>query len=201
MPRNLCATYAPLYRLSCLGVMLLNASIVEPGYYGPLSCFLVNFSSQAVPIALGGPIAKITFHELNAAPGTPQDQIIDDVTYHAELSKSARKFQKTFMDIANIADRAAEKATQSAKKAVIYGGVILTVLLAWAQFEPFVSTLVRRSVGWPTNAAERTADDKTRLELEGKLKELELTRKAVQLEAEIQTLKAEVLDLKSKVKK
>jgi deoxycytidine triphosphate deaminase len=37
LPSDLCATYGQLNRLSKKGLMILNTSIVEPGYYGPLS--------------------------------------------------------------------------------------------------------------------------------------------------------------------
>jgi len=47
MPQDLCATYGQLNRLANRGLMILNTSIVEPGYSGPLSCVLVNFSSQS----------------------------------------------------------------------------------------------------------------------------------------------------------
>ncbi len=198
MPADLCATYAPLYRLSRQGVMLLNASLVEPGYEGRLCCFLLNFSSQPVSIAPDDPIAKITFLTLQAPPGALVRETITDDAYHRGLANSAKQFQKSFMDVASIADRAVDKAAQSAKRAVVYGGIILGFLLAWAQFEPLVTNLIRKSVGWPTNIVERAADEKLKLELDSKMKELEFTRKSVQLENDIQTLKAELRDMKSK---
>jgi deoxycytidine triphosphate deaminase len=68
MPKDLCATYGQLNRLANLGLMILNTSIVEPGYSGPLSCVLVNFSSQKHALAPGDPIAKLTFHQVCGVP-------------------------------------------------------------------------------------------------------------------------------------
>jgi deoxycytidine triphosphate deaminase len=64
MPKDLCATYGQLNRLANKGLMILNTSIVEPGYSGPLSCVLVNFSSQKHALSPGDPIAKLTFHQI-----------------------------------------------------------------------------------------------------------------------------------------
>src|SRR5262249_39093751 len=92
MPNDLCATYAPLYRLSKQGVMLLNASIVEPGYEGCLSCFLVNFSSERISVAENDPIAKITFLRLSRAPEKLEPESISDQIYEQYLAIAAKKF-------------------------------------------------------------------------------------------------------------
>jgi deoxycytidine triphosphate deaminase len=201
MPRDLCATYAPLYRLSRQGVMLLNASLVEPGYDGPLSCFLVNFSSQTITIAPDDPIAKIAFLRLTQAPATFAPEAFDDAGYESGLSASATRFHRSFMDVAGIADHAADKATKSAKGAVVWGGIVIGVLLFWAQLEPLTSSWLRKVPGWPMNATDRAVDAQIKLGIEGKLKELEYTRKALQLETEVQTLRNELQELKSRVKK
>ena len=77
MPTRLWASYGPLNRHARSGVMLLNPAIVEPCYEGPLSCFLLNFSSKRVQIARGEPISKILFHELDAPPSDPAHMQID----------------------------------------------------------------------------------------------------------------------------
>src|SRR4051794_37267725 len=61
MPGDLCAMYGQLNRLANRGLMILNTSVVEPGYSGPLSCVLVNFSSQRLALVPGESIAKLNF--------------------------------------------------------------------------------------------------------------------------------------------
>ena len=201
MPNDLCATYAPLYRLSRQGVMLLNASLVEPGYDGPLSCFLVNFSSQTIAITPNGPIAKITFHGLEKSPHTLVPEHFEDASYDSGLSHSARTFHKSFLDVAGIADRAAEKATQSAKRAVVFGSIFIALLLAWAQIEPLISTWFKKAPGWPTNASDRFHDVQSKLEIESKLKDMEFAKASLALQADILKLRAELDDLKAKIRK
>jgi len=103
------------------------------------------------------------------------------------------------MDVATIADRAAEKASKSAKSAVVWGGIIIGVLLFWAQMEPFFSTWFKKAVGWPTNAIERAEVTKDKQDLENKLKEVSLAATALQLQQEVQKLRTEFQDLKAKV--
>jgi deoxycytidine triphosphate deaminase len=200
MPDDLCATYAPLYRLSRQGVMLLNASLVEPGYYGRLSCFLVNFSSQTITIGPRSPIAKIVFHRV-PRPTALVLEPLDDASYDRGLADSAKKFHRSFMDVAGIADRAAEKATAAAKRAVVFGGIAVAFLLLWAQMEPLISTWLRKVPGWPTNAIERAQVTAARQEVESKMKELEFARSALQLQSELQSLKIELQSLKAQMAK
>jgi deoxycytidine triphosphate deaminase len=199
MPPDLCATYAPLYRLSRQGVMLLNASVVEPGYEGRLSCYLVNFSSQTIAIAKDSPIAKITFLRLSDPPARLVSEVLDDDAYEAGLADSARKFHRSFMDVAGIEARAAEKAAKSARGAILFGGVVIAFLLFWAQLEPLFSTWFRKAPGWPTNAVERAVDERVKHELAARAKELEAARASLDVHAEIQKVKAELQELKARV--
>jgi len=113
MPSDLCATYTPLNRNASKGLMLLNAAIVEPGYEGPLSCFLLNFSSQPVSLGPKEAIAKIIFHTLKESPVRLEPAVLDETHYVRSLVDSAQKFQKSFLDVAGIENRAAEKAKES----------------------------------------------------------------------------------------
>lgn len=115
MPAHLWASYGPLNRHARRGVMLLNPAIVEPCYEGPLSCFLLNFSSKRVQIARGEPISKILFHELNAPPSKPAPEQTNSATYKVELSKAATLFHRSFLDVTGIEDRAALKARRGLK--------------------------------------------------------------------------------------
>jgi deoxycytidine triphosphate deaminase len=184
MSNDLCATYAPLYHLSSLGVMLLNASIVEPGYEGPLSCFLVNFSSERISLEPDAEVAKIMFHRLSAPPGSLKPMTIEDQKYEAGLAVYAKKFHKSFMDITGVEDRAVEKAREAVKKWVVFGGALVAFLLLWATLEPLLSKWLWEKTGIYTTT-QRVEDTKL-------LKDLE----AAQLKAEIERLKIEIQNLK-----
>jgi len=185
MPNDICATYAPLFHLSSQGLMLLNASVVEPGYEGRLSCFLVNFSSQRISLAPSQQVAKITFHQLTAAPGNPRPKRLEDDKYEEMLSVSAKKFHKSFMDVTGIETRAVEKARDAVKKWVLVGGVFVAILSSWAAFEPLLTKWFWEKMGI-YSTTQRIEDIKL-------MKDLESAR----LKAEIESLKTEFEKLKN----
>ena len=119
--------------------MLLNPAIVEPCYEGPLSCFLLNFSSKRVQIARGEPISKILFHELDAPLSDPAHMQIDNAMYKVDLSKAATLFHRSFLDVTGIEDRAASKAQRGLKNWLIGTGALLTVLVVFSTIEPLIS--------------------------------------------------------------
>lgn len=62
MPRDHGGLWCQVHHLSRAGLMLINtASVVEPGYQGPLSCTFVNVGRTAARIAAGDAIAKLLF--------------------------------------------------------------------------------------------------------------------------------------------
>lgn len=197
MPNNLCATYAPLYRLSKRGIMLLNASIVEPGYEGPLSCFLVNFSSENVTLQPDQEIAKIIFHRLTHPPGTLIPSQFGSPQYEQMLSISAKKFHKSFMDITGIEERASDKAKAGVRNWLIIGGVFIAFLLTWASLEPLISKWLWEKTG-VASSTQRMEDAKLLNNFENAKKELEKELENVKLKAEIEELKVEIEKLKNK---
>jgi len=159
IPPDLCASYTPLHRLASGGLMLLNAAIVEPGYEGPLSCFMLNFSSVRVQIAPDEGISKIVFHTLNASPAALKREAISAERYAGGLSKAAQRYNRSFLDVSRIADRAAERARQSLKGWVLGGGALVAVLVLWASLEPVTSRWLWEKTG-VTSSTQRVEDIK-----------------------------------------
>jgi hypothetical protein len=172
MPSTLCASYTPLNRLASSGVMLLNSAIVEPGYEGPLSCFVLNFSSKEIHLSPNDPIAKIVFHEISDTPAQMKSQAITSAEYEVELAKAAMKFTPSFMDVAGVEERAVAKAKNTMRNWAIGGGLFVVFLLAWSTFEPVISKWVWKNVGVMSD--ERRAEDQRLLdratELESRLR-------------------------------
>lgn len=184
MPPHLCASYGPLHRHAQRGVMLLNPAIVEPHYEGPLSCFLVNFSSKRVQIARGEPISKIIFHQLTDPPSSPVPMEIDEASYKVKLSKAATLFHRSFLDVTGIEDRAASKARRGLKGWAIGSGVFLAFLVLFSTLEPLVSRFVLERTGIVT-ATQRTADARL-------LEAIERSRALLQAANDVRTLETSV---------
>ena len=126
MPQDLCATYGQLNRLANRGLMILNTSIVEPGYSGPLSCVLVNFSSQKHALSPGHSIAKLTFHQVYGIPEElfiSQSSTRDD--YEVQASKNAIYLPKSLLDISGLEERVTERVGGKMRRNIILSGIII----------------------------------------------------------------------------
>jgi hypothetical protein len=65
LPTNLVGLWIQTQTLARHGLLLLNISIIKPGYKGPLSAVLVNFGNKKVIIRPDTKIAKVVFLSLD----------------------------------------------------------------------------------------------------------------------------------------
>jgi len=147
MPKDLCATYGQLNRLANTGLMILNTSIVEPGYSGPLSCVLVNFSSQKHALSPGDSIAKVNFHTVEGTPDRLFTQGFTHEAYEQLVSKNSISLPKSLLDISGVEERVTEKVGTVVKKSLAVGGVLILILLLWSQMEGFLSEWIYKRTG------------------------------------------------------
>jgi deoxycytidine triphosphate deaminase len=103
MPDDICAFWWQTNRLSRQGLMLVNMSMIEPGYEGPLACLFVNFGNRAVTIDPGSVVAKLAFNRLGEAAQKPLEFHPDDISYDRSIVRAAMGTPVTFLDVGNIA--------------------------------------------------------------------------------------------------
>ena len=123
LPIDIMAMYSALNTVATKGILLVNASMVEAKYEGPLSGILVNF------FKIDGAIKndKVT------------DDQTDDGKYSKELRDKAKNvFSKTFLSIGQLGDEIENRINKTVKKDLTMGGLILVFLLAFATLEPLV---------------------------------------------------------------
>lgn len=87
--------------LSRRGLLLLNSTLVEPGYEGYLSAHLVNLGSQPVVLAPDDTIAKLVFFTLDI----PSTDLVDPAkyaNYDAFLDTLAAASAATFLRISEL---------------------------------------------------------------------------------------------------
>ncbi|MGA5299373.1 dCTP deaminase domain-containing protein [Nucisporomicrobium flavum] len=102
MPNDLCAFWWQTNRLSKQGLMLVNMSMVEPGYSGPLACLFVNFGNKPVIVEPDTVVAKLVFTRLGAeAQMSPADQH-DPVAYDRSIVRAAMGAPVTFLDVGSL---------------------------------------------------------------------------------------------------
>jgi deoxycytidine triphosphate deaminase len=172
IPSDVMGMYGQLNRLANKGLNLINESIIEPGYDGYLSCFLVNLSKQAVLISPGEEIAKITFHGLNGEPANLVRLQIAEDDYSIGLSLAAALYPRSFLDIESLQDKIVGKTAESVRTSITIGGIVLALLIAFSSIEPLFSRYLyeRTGVVLDTSSAEvqRLRDEVNQLSEEQK---------------------------------
>jgi cell division protein FtsB len=91
------------------GLLLLNITLIEPGYVGPLSAVLVNFGNKKVVIRPDTKIAKVVFLTLDKKA----DELVekwDSKTYEAKLLEMAANAPETFLQLETFLPKIEERA-------------------------------------------------------------------------------------------
>ncbi len=102
MPEDICAFWWQTNRLSRQGLMLVNMSMVEPGYQGPLACLFVNFGNKTVYIDPNSAVAKLVFNRLGKPADKPLAVHPDDIIYDREIVRAAMGTPVTFLAVGEL---------------------------------------------------------------------------------------------------
>ncbi|MGI5211949.1 dCTP deaminase [Plantactinospora sp. CA-290183] len=102
MPHDLCGFWWQTNRLSRQGLMLVNMSMVEPGYRGPLACLFVNFGNKPVTIDPDTVVAKLVFSRLSRSVQERFSENRSEISYDRSIVRAAMGAPVTFLDVGNI---------------------------------------------------------------------------------------------------
>lgn len=191
IPPDMFASYSQLNGLARQGLMLINVSIVEPGYCGPLSCFLVNFSKDSIHLYPDSDIAKICFHKLSGTPRALKPLTIAEDDYQKDLVKSARLYPVSFMDIGGVEERIVDRATKSVNRSISFAVVFIGVLVLWTTLEPLTSKYLWERQGVMTNT-QRMDLMKLQQELEKTKNDLSIANADLKSERKINDLEEKI---------
>ncbi|HTD32523.1 MAG TPA: hypothetical protein VK665_02590 [Candidatus Elarobacter sp.] len=169
---TLLGMYTQLNRWATKGLSLMNASLVEPLYAGPLSCQLVNFSKETIHLAPGDEIAKLTFHTLEHAPVRPKPQSVSPMRYRNALAESASRHPQSFLNLAAIRQELKETARReagtTANRTLREGSAFLAILLILATVQPWFSDMFAKRTGLMIDASTKeVAELRDELKREG----------------------------------
>lgn len=178
MPLNLSATYAALDSVAKQGILLINASMVEPGYEGYLSGVLLNFSSRSFYISPNMEIVKISFSEVT---GGVQDKLHEEIeNYTEQLQEKAQNYTQTFLDIDRIEKDVISKTAHRVRRNFVFGGWVLVFFLAFCTIEPVLYKYIWHDSWVPLNS--------TQVELERSLQHTEEREKIDSLMKKVDSL-------------
>lgn len=172
IPEKITASYSALFSISSKGLLLINSSMIEPGYSGYVSAVLLNFSAQPVLISIGDEIAKVTFFKLGQIPHNISREIITDSTYINNLRVNATKYHKSFLNISGLEKTITEKVIGETKSLITKSGYIIAFLILFATLEPLFSKWI-----WEKPAAFTTTE---RANLEITLQEINQSKKEIE---------------------
>jgi len=168
IPDELTASYTASFSISSKGILLINASMIEPGYSGYLSAVLLNFSAQPISISLDQQIAKVNFFKLDQSSVPMIPEIIDDIKYINNLKENATRYHKSFLNVLGLEKSILDKVFQKTRSLLTASGVIIFMLILFATIEPFTSKWI-----WEKTGVSTTTE---RSNLELVLKELKQTK-------------------------
>jgi deoxycytidine triphosphate deaminase len=118
IPKNVVGMWVQTNSLSRRGLLLLNSTLVEPGYAGYLSAHFVNFGSSPVLLSSATTIAKLVFFQLDAdavdhvdsSKYTDYDAMIDALA--AQSTRSFLRISELVPDLSKASDAAVADAKQ-----------------------------------------------------------------------------------------
>lgn len=116
LPPNVTGLATLVTTLTHDGLLCLSVGVIDPGYDGHLSAFLLNFSRRSRKISLNDRLFRVLFFEheelSRCDPWTnPKDE------YNKMLSnKSRNEFANTFLDVAGITELAEKSAIQDSPR-------------------------------------------------------------------------------------
>jgi len=121
IPANMVGMWIQTNSLSRSGLLLLNSTLVEPGYEGYLSAHFVNLGTSPVSLSATTTIAKLVFAELDAAaavlldskPFKNYDALIDGLA--AQSNRSFLRIGELVPDLSKAADSSVVAARSQIK--------------------------------------------------------------------------------------
>jgi hypothetical protein len=165
------------------GLLALNIGIIDPGYEGPISSFLVNFSSVPRVLTRGEPFLRLQFVPL--PNGIHSAVPIDHTAYIAERRRQAARFGGTFLNFSEEVRTAARNEFVAWRNGVL--GAAGTAALALA--------IITFLLNWGTLALVKQPADTVRAELFRTLlndQTAQLSKTNDELKARVDALEAHV---------
>lgn len=109
IPADMVGLWIQTQTLARQGLLLLNITLIEPGYEGPLSAVLVNFGNKKVIIRPDTKIAKVVFLTLDSEA----DELVEkgnSNTYDAKLLDMAANAPTSFLQLETFLPNIEERA-------------------------------------------------------------------------------------------
>ena len=165
VPDNCVGLWVPTQTLSRKGLLLLNQSLVEPGYRGPLHAVFANFGRTKVIINPATKIAKVVFFELDK--GAENLVRFDTSAYDSSILEISANAPDSFMQLSSLVPSLKTEADEQVRLLQTQARVLQTEIAASAKADLRAEFDKRRD-------EVRTEIDKQKLEMTERVKSVAL---------------------------
>lgn len=141
MPPNVYANVLIKTGLSNEGLLALGIGVVDPGYHGRISSFIVNFSKDTQPLELGQSFLRSVFYEVEKSSYFCKIEVKDKDYIASSRKRVISNFGDSFLNSDKLTNEIVDKSIQKYKKsasfwipAVAFGLALITFLLNFGSF-------------------------------------------------------------------
>src|ERR1700722_1224400 len=131
LPHNLSGLATVKTSLCNDGVLALNIGIVDPGYSGHISSFLVNFAKVPRVLIRGEPFLRLQF--VNLPNGLPQPVAVD-ADYVGIRRRIATRFGETFLNLSEAVRSEVQSGVASVRNSILAGAGAAALALGLLTF-------------------------------------------------------------------
>jgi hypothetical protein len=90
------------------GLLTLNTGIVDPGWHGRVSSFILNFGKDKHPLVKGDVFLRITFHKLSAEDPIGRKEVDDGQYIVDRRRRMVKDFSPYFLNLPDIIQRSVD---------------------------------------------------------------------------------------------
>lgn len=130
LPDNVTGLATLVTSLTQKGILCLNVGVVDPGYDGPLSAMLVNFSSVEREITVDQRLFRVLFFE-HAKVKNLEKFTQHPVTYSCAIdARSRHQFSETFLNVQGVINLARKEAWKVVGVSILLNWLPILALFA-----------------------------------------------------------------------
>lgn len=135
LPKNTTALASLRTTWAHRGIFALNVGVVDPGWKGPVSTALVNFSTNDFTVHLGDPFMRLMLFEHGiATPSIDPKNPVNRDAYVDQVKKHSKGFSNSFLNMHSLVDDVSRQIFSLPKWGIqaTWVGVLIAVLAIFA---------------------------------------------------------------------
>jgi dUTPase len=140
IPKEICCLAHVKTSLCNEGLLTLNTGIIDPGWNGRVSSFILNFGKDDRLVLQGGVFLRVTFHRMSSLDAQtvldlPEEDPQSDQSYIADRRRNiVERFAPEFLNLQKIVKSTVAETFDKYRQVLIYYVPVGALLLAFLTF-------------------------------------------------------------------